>query len=73
MKDLQIEFDISGRYGQVAVGEIRGRLKKPIMIRTSPAVSPLIYVCKLQIIDILNIFRYKLTNNYNSLCILWFE
>jgi hypothetical protein len=44
VKDLQVEFDISGRYGQIAVGEVRGRLKKNISIRTSPCVSPLIYV-----------------------------
>lgn len=35
--------------GQIEVEEIRGRLKKPIMIRTSPSVSPLIYVGSLLI------------------------
>lgn len=43
-KDLCVEFDISGRNGVATVAEMRGRLKIPLNIETSPVLSPLIFV-----------------------------
>jgi hypothetical protein len=43
-KDLCVEFDIGGRASVVTVAEMRGRLKTPLFIETSPVLSPLIFI-----------------------------
>lgn len=44
VKDLLVEYDISGRSGTATVAEMRGRLKTELNIETSPVVSPLIFI-----------------------------
>lgn len=44
VKDLQVDFDISGKSGYIEVGEVQNRLQRPICVKTSPSVSPMILV-----------------------------
>jgi len=43
-KDLRIGFEVRGRSGEINYTEVRGHLKKPIFISSSPTVAPIVYV-----------------------------
>ena len=43
-KDLRIKYEVCGRTGSVTYNELRGYLRKKVLIQTSPTVAPLIFV-----------------------------
>ena len=43
-KDLRIQYEICGRSGSVVFSEVRGHLRKRLLIQVAPVVAPLIFV-----------------------------
>ena len=43
-QDLRISFEVLGREGSITYGEVRGHLKKRLLIQSSPKVAPIIIV-----------------------------
>ena len=43
MKELRIQYEICGVKGSVTVSEVRGFLRKKLLIQSSPTIKPLIF------------------------------
>lgn len=43
MKELRIQYEICGVKGSVTVFEVRGFLRKKLIIQSSPTIKPLIF------------------------------
>lgn len=44
LKELRIQYEICGVKGAVTVPEVRGFLRKRLIIQSSPTIKPLIFV-----------------------------
>lgn len=47
MKELRIQYEICGVKGSVTVSEVRGFLRKKLVIQSSPTIKPLIFAGKI--------------------------